>query len=86
MKSVRIYNGTVFTDLAAMEQCAVLIEDGLISDIFSQKRFEQRKFDDSARLIDTSGVFYRKADNVIEGSRLTMIRKIRNLATSGVRE
>jgi N-acetylglucosamine-6-phosphate deacetylase len=57
MKSVCIYNGTVLTGLAAMEQCAVLIEDGLISDVFSQKRFEQRKFDSSVRLIDASGSF-----------------------------
>jgi len=57
MKSVCIYNGTVLTGLAAMEQCAVLVEDGLISDVFSQKRFEQRKFDASTRLIDAGGSF-----------------------------
>ncbi|MDR2730811.1 MAG: N-acetylglucosamine-6-phosphate deacetylase [Treponema sp.] len=57
MKPVCIYNGTVLTGLAAMEQCAVLIEDGLISDVFSQKRFEQRKFDSSVRLIDAGGSF-----------------------------
>ena len=57
MKSVCIYNGTILTGLAAMEQCAVLIEDGLISDVFSQKRFEQRKFDSSTRLIDAGGSY-----------------------------
>jgi len=57
MKLICIYNGKVLTGLAAMEQCAVLIEDGLISDVFSQKRFEQRKFNDSTRLIDADGSF-----------------------------
>jgi N-acetylglucosamine-6-phosphate deacetylase len=57
MKSVCIFNGTVLTGLAAMEQCAVLIEDGLISDVFSQKRFEQRKFESGVRLIDAGGSY-----------------------------
>jgi N-acetylglucosamine-6-phosphate deacetylase len=57
MNSVCIFNGTVLTGLAAMEQCAVLIEDGLISDVFSQKRFEQRKFESSVRLIDAGGSY-----------------------------
>jgi len=57
MKSICIYNGTVLTGLAAMDKCAVLVEDGLISDVFSQKRFEQRKFDTGVRLIDANGYF-----------------------------
>ena len=40
-----------------MESCAVLVENGLISDVFSQKRFEQRKFDNSIKLIDTAGAY-----------------------------
>jgi N-acetylglucosamine-6-phosphate deacetylase len=48
-----LYNGTVLTGFAAMENCAVLVEDGLVSDVFSQKRFEQRKFD--VNLIDVDG-------------------------------
>ena len=55
MNSVCLYNGTVFTGFAAMEHCAVLVEDGLISDVFSRKRFEKRQFDNSVRLIDVGG-------------------------------
>ncbi|MCL2277208.1 MAG: N-acetylglucosamine-6-phosphate deacetylase [Treponema sp.] len=55
MSPVCLFNGTVFTGFAAMEKCAVLVEGGLISDVFSQKRFEQKKFDSSVRLIDVSG-------------------------------
>jgi N-acetylglucosamine-6-phosphate deacetylase len=55
MSSVCFFNGTVFTGLSAMENCAVLVEDGLISDVFSHKRFEKRSFDSSVRLIDVEG-------------------------------
>jgi len=34
-------------------------------------------------MIFKDGVFYRKADNVIAGSGLTMIRGIKNLASEG---
>jgi N-acetylglucosamine-6-phosphate deacetylase len=40
-----------------MERCAVLVEDGLISDVFSQKRFEQRQFGASVRVIDANGAY-----------------------------
>jgi len=55
MTSVCLYNGTVLTGFAAMENCAVLIEDGLVSDVFSQKRFEKRNFDSSVNLINVEG-------------------------------
>ena len=40
-----------------MEHCAVLVEDGLISDVFSQKRFEQRGFGESGTYIDVGGAY-----------------------------
>ena len=40
-----------------MEQCSVLVEDGYISDVFSQKRFEQRCFDPSVKIIDVNGAY-----------------------------
>jgi N-acetylglucosamine-6-phosphate deacetylase len=55
--SVCLYNGTIFTGFAAMEHCAVLVQDGIISDVFSQKRFEKRNFDSSVRVIDAGGAF-----------------------------
>jgi len=55
--SVCLYNGTVFTGFATMENCAVLVEDGLISDVFSQKRMEQRTFDSSVNLINVEGAY-----------------------------
>jgi len=40
-----------------MENCAVLAEDGFISDVFSYKRFQQKNFDDSVQLIDVGGAY-----------------------------
>ncbi|MDR0487132.1 MAG: N-acetylglucosamine-6-phosphate deacetylase [Treponema sp.] len=52
-----LFNGTVFTGFAAMEHCAVLVEDGFISDVFSQKRFEQRRFDPEVCVVDVGGAY-----------------------------
>ena len=54
MSSFCLHNGTVITGFAAMERCAVLVEDGLIVDVFSQKRFEQRRFEPGTLLIDVN--------------------------------
>jgi len=57
MSPVCLYNGTILTGFAAMENCAVLIEDGFISDVFSRKRFEKKTFDSSVNLIDVQGAY-----------------------------
>jgi N-acetylglucosamine-6-phosphate deacetylase len=51
------FNGTVLTSFAAMENCAVLVEDGIISDVFSQKRLEKKQFESNVRLIDVDGAY-----------------------------
>ena len=40
-----------------MEHCAVLVEGGVISDVFSQRRFEQKRFSSDVTLIDVGGSF-----------------------------
>ncbi len=52
-----LYNATVLTGFSQMENCAVYIKDGIISDVFSQRRFEKRSFDASVRLIDVHGSY-----------------------------
>ena len=37
-----------------MERCAVLVEDGQIADVFSRKRFEQRRFGPETKIIDVN--------------------------------
>jgi N-acetylglucosamine-6-phosphate deacetylase len=40
-----------------MEHCSVLIQDGKIEDVFSEKRFQQKKFDPSVRILDVDEAF-----------------------------
>jgi N-acetylglucosamine-6-phosphate deacetylase len=56
-ETVCLHNGTVLTGFGVMEQCAVLVEDGIVSDVFSQKRFEQRRFEPDARIVDVQGTY-----------------------------
>jgi N-acetylglucosamine-6-phosphate deacetylase len=44
MGSIILYNATVFTGVTKVEHSAVVIEDGVVSDVFSRKRFEQKRF------------------------------------------
>jgi len=51
------HNGTLITGFSVMENCSVLIQDGKIEDVFNEKRFQQKKFDASVRVIDVDGAF-----------------------------
>jgi N-acetylglucosamine-6-phosphate deacetylase len=57
MDSICLHNGIVLTGFAAMEQCAVLVEDGLVADVFSRKRFEQKHFGPAVKIIDAGGAY-----------------------------
>ena len=57
MCSVCFHNGTVLSGFASMERCAVLVEDGVVADVFSQKRFEQKRFGADTRIIDVDGAY-----------------------------
>jgi len=54
MNSVCLHNGTVLTGFATMEQCSVLVEDGIIADVFSRRRFEQKRFGPDVRILDAT--------------------------------
>jgi N-acetylglucosamine-6-phosphate deacetylase len=45
------------TGFAAMDHCSVLIEDGLIADVFSQKRFNQKNFGPDVKILDVRGSY-----------------------------
>ena len=55
MNSICLHNGTVMTGFATMERCAVLVENGRITDVFSGRRFGQRRFDSETQVIDVNG-------------------------------
>ncbi|MDR2535272.1 MAG: N-acetylglucosamine-6-phosphate deacetylase [Treponema sp.] len=57
MSSICLHNGTVMTGFASMEHCAVLVEGGTVADVFSQKRFEKKRFDSDVRIIDVQGAY-----------------------------
>ncbi|MDR0376992.1 MAG: N-acetylglucosamine-6-phosphate deacetylase [Spirochaetaceae bacterium] len=57
MNPICLHNGTVLTSFAAMEQCAVFIENGVVSDVFSKKRFEKKLFPASTEILDVEGAY-----------------------------
>ena len=57
MGPICFHNGTVLTGFAAMEKCAVLVEGGVIADVFSQRRFEQKRFGSEVRVVDVGGAY-----------------------------
>jgi N-acetylglucosamine-6-phosphate deacetylase len=67
--SLCLHNGTILTGYGQMTGCAVLVEDGKIADIFSEKRFSQKKFDPATRIIDVQGAYIAPGfvDNHIHG-------------------
>jgi N-acetylglucosamine-6-phosphate deacetylase len=52
-----LHNGTVFTGFAAMEHWSVLLENGRIADVFSERRFAQKRFESDVKVIDVNGAF-----------------------------
>ncbi len=57
MSSICIHNATVLSGYARMDQSAVLIEDGLIADVFSERRFERKSFSPGDTVIDAEGMY-----------------------------
>ncbi|MBO5137543.1 MAG: N-acetylglucosamine-6-phosphate deacetylase [Spirochaetaceae bacterium] len=55
--AICLYNGTLISGFSVMEKCAVLIENGKVEDVFSQKRFEKKHFDSSTKLFDVNGAY-----------------------------
>jgi len=69
--SLCLHNGTLLTGYGQMPECAILLQDGQVADIFSEKRFEQKKFDPGTRIIDVHGSYVAPGfiDNHIHGFR-----------------
>ncbi len=52
-----LHNGNVLNGIASMENCAILLTDGKIADVFSEERFLQKQFEDDVQLIDVHGAY-----------------------------
>ena len=68
-ESICLHNGTLLTGYGQMPGCALLLQDGKIADIFSEKRFGQKHFDAATRIIDVHGSYIAPGfiDNHIHG-------------------
>ncbi|MGA2546193.1 MAG: N-acetylglucosamine-6-phosphate deacetylase [Rectinemataceae bacterium] len=55
MSQIVLHNGTILAGYARMDRCAVFVEDGRISDVFSERRFEQKRFNSDAAVLDVGG-------------------------------
>ncbi|MDR0409827.1 MAG: N-acetylglucosamine-6-phosphate deacetylase [Spirochaetaceae bacterium] len=52
-----LHNGTLIYGSSALADCAVLIKDSKIADVFSRKRFEQKTFPSDTLIIDVKGAY-----------------------------
>lgn len=57
MPQICIHNATVLAGYARMEQSAVLIEDGAIVDVFSERRFAQKRFSPGDTVLDAGEAY-----------------------------
>jgi N-acetylglucosamine-6-phosphate deacetylase len=57
MKSICLHNGIVLSGYAAMEKCSVLVENGTITDVFSERHFAKKNFGPEMDLIDAGGAY-----------------------------
>ncbi len=57
MKVLCLRNATLLSGYAKMEQCAILIEDGRIADVFLDRRFTQKNLPADAVVIDVAGCY-----------------------------
>ncbi|MBP5353395.1 MAG: N-acetylglucosamine-6-phosphate deacetylase [Alphaproteobacteria bacterium] len=55
--AICIHNATVFNGYSMMSNCAVLIKQGKIVDVFNEERFLQKKFRADTSLIDAKGAY-----------------------------
>ena len=57
MKSTCLYNGTVLSSFAVMDNSSVLVEDGIIMDVFPNQRYGQKPFSPDVKTIDVGGAY-----------------------------
>ena len=57
MSGICIHNATLLAGYARMERCAVLVDEGRIVDVFSERRFLQKRFDSGMATYDVDGAY-----------------------------
>lgn len=56
-KEICLHNATVLNGYAAMKNCAVMIKEHKIIDVFNEKRFQQKQFKPDVEFIDLQGAY-----------------------------
>ena len=56
-KKICLHNGTILSGISTMEKCAVLINDGIIADVFSEERLGQKNLGSDTEIIDVDGAY-----------------------------
>jgi hypothetical protein len=55
-KNICLHNGTVVTGYTVLEECAVLVGDGKIVEVFNERRFKQKTLPSSTEVYDVAGL------------------------------
>jgi N-acetylglucosamine-6-phosphate deacetylase len=56
-KNICLHNGTVVTGYTVLEECAVLVGDGKIVEVFNERRFKQKTLPSSTEVYDVAGAY-----------------------------
>lgn len=51
------HNATILTGFSVMKNCAILIKDNKIVDVFNESRFKSKRISENVRFIDVQGAF-----------------------------
>ncbi len=57
MSGTCIHNATLLAGYARMDNCAILVQDGVIAEVFSEKRFLQKKLPGDIEKFDAMGAY-----------------------------
>ena len=57
MKPICIHNGTVISGYSTKENCSVLVEEGIIKEIFPCQNITQKSFNDDIKILDVKGAY-----------------------------
>lgn len=57
MSDILIHNGTILTGYTRLEKSCILLSNGEIADVFSEKRYLQKTFSPKTRIFDAEGAY-----------------------------
>ena len=55
--AICLHNANVLTGFSVMQNCAVYIKNDKIADVYSEQRFQQKKFSPKVKIINVNGAY-----------------------------